>query len=199
VDEECKLIAQALKIPFVENGDGCALFSSPQGSEVVYTNKKHSVIGNIFYLIEIDKDCQLKEIVFIDCLLNLIVLIKSKKYTLKNNSVFVVINNPTAQLGSVLDGRFSFRYKYLLAYPNTIQGKIQVLKTILFLLKEQEVRVSYPGNNFIVHLNDKERIIDINVTIQRLIRDFNRLKYNISAIPFGRNIYNLKQLYGYRD
>lgn len=188
-----------LNIPIQENKDSYTLFSSEVGTEIVFKNKKHSVSGDILYVVELNKTVELKELVFVDSVLNLLSLIKSKKYSIKSNSVFIVSNNPGVTTIRAIQERFKLSYKYLIAYPRTVQGKIQTLKTILFLCGVQSVRVSNVDEALIVNINDKSKLIDPLISDNRLVRDFNILKLNIHTIPLGYNVYNLKNLYGYKD
>lgn len=199
VEEGDKKIAIMLNISIRENKDSYTLFSSEEGMEIVFRNKKHSVSGDILYVVEFNKEVELKELVFVDSILNLISLIKSKKYSIKSNSVFIVSNNPGVKNIRTIKERFKLSYKYLIAYPRTVQGKIQTLKTILFLCGVQSVRVSNVDEVLTVNINDKSKLIDPLISDNRLVRDFNILKLNIHTIPLGYNVYNLKNLYGYKD
>lgn len=199
MDEQDKAIAKLLNIPYLENKDSCTLFSSPDGIETVFSNKKHSVIGNVFYIVEMNNKVELKEVVFVDSILNLICLIKSKKYSTNSNSVFIVVNNPTPYMNRLIQTRFKMIYKYSLAYSKTVQGKIQTLKTILYLLDIKEIKVSNLDSSLIIDFDSKEKIIDINISPKRLIRDFNFSDFNFQLIPLGYNVHNLKFLYGYKD
>lgn len=148
---------------------------------------------------ELDNKVKLKEIVFVDSILNLICLLRSKKYEVKSNSVFVVSNNPNTSVRLVLRSRFDLVYKYIFAYSKTIQGKIQSLKTMLFLSDFQNVRVNVSDKFLIVDIDEKQKRVRTDVSIQRLIRDFNFSKQNFHFLSLGYNVYNLKYLYGYKD
>lgn len=199
VDDQDKKIAEILHIPYKENKEGYSLFSSAEGEEFIFNNKKHSVLGDILYIVELDNKVKLKEIVFVDSILNLICLLRSKKYEVKSNSVFVVSNNPNTSVSLVLRSRFDLVYKYIFAYSKTIQGKIQSLKTMLFLSDFQNVRVNVSDKFLIVDIDEKQKRVRTDVSIQRLIRDFNFSKQNFHFLSLGYNVYNLKYLYGYKD
>lgn len=199
MDEQDKKIAALLHIPIIENEGNYTLFSNDDGTEIVFENKKHSVNGSIFYIVNLNQKVELKELVFVDSILNLISLIRSKKYNVKNNSVFIVANNPQQSLILNIRELFNLTYKYLLAYPKTVQGKIQSLKTILFFNDISDVRVINSDNHLEVMFDRKMKLIDQNISYSRLLRDFNFQKLHIHSINFGYNVCNLKYIYGYKD
>lgn len=199
VDDQDKKIAAILKIPIQENKDSYTLFSDGNGTEIVFKNKKHLMSGNILYIVDLNRNTDLKELVFIDSILNLISLIRSKKYSIKSNTVFIICNNPQDIIIKTIKSRFKMIYNYLFAYPKTIQGKIQTVKTILLLNEAQDVKVFNQGDSLSIQFNNKLKIINSAISYSRLLRDFNFQKLHINSINLGYNVYNLKHIYGYKD
>jgi hypothetical protein len=199
VDDQDKKIAAILKIPILENKDSYTLFSDGNGTEIVFKNKKHLMSGNILYIVDLNRNTELKELVFIDSILNLISLIRSKKYSIKSNTVFIICNNPQDIIIKTIKSRFKMIYNYLFAYPKTIQGKIQTVKTILLLNEAQDVKVFNQGDSLSIQFNNKLKIINSAISYSRLLRDFNFQKLHINSINLGYNVYNLKHIYGYKD
>lgn len=199
VDDQDKKIAAILKIPIQENKDSYTLFSDGNGTEIVFKNKKHLMSGNILYIVDLNRNTELKELVFIDSILNLISLIRSKKYSIKSNTVFIICNNPQDIIIKTIKNRFKMIYNYLFAYPKTIQGKIQTVKTILLLNEAQDVKVFNQGDSLSIQFNNKLKIINSAISYSRLLRDFNFQKLHINSINLGYNVYNLKHIYGYKD
>ena len=199
VDDQDKKIAAVLKIPIQENKDSYTLFSDGNGIEIVFKNKKHLMSGNVLYIVDLNRNTDLKELVFIDSILNLISLIRSKKYSIKSNTVFIICNNPQDIIIRTIKNRFKMIYNYLFAYPKTIQGKIQTVKTILLLSEAQDVKVFNQGDTLSIQFNNKLKIINSAISYSRLMRDFNFQKLQIDSINLGYNVYNLKHIYGYKD
>ena len=110
VDDQDKKIAAVLKIPIQENKDSYTLFSDGNGIEIVFKNKKHLMSGNVLYIVDLNRNTDLKELVFIDSILNLISLIRSKKYSIKSNTVFIICNNPQDIIIRTIKNRFKMIY-----------------------------------------------------------------------------------------
>ena len=199
VEEEDKLIARTFKIPIIQNENSITLFHSEFGTETIYPNKTHSVVGNIFYQIEINNEVEFKHIIFLDSILNLICLIRSKKIKVTSNMVFIVVNNPVTELYYEIKNKFKLIFKISFVFPKTLQGKIQTIKTILYMSDFTNVNVSLENVNIIIKFADKCKSINTNVSFQRIIRDFNFSSLKFNLIPLGYNVFNLKFLYGYKD
>lgn len=199
MEEEDKIIANALNIPLQEYKSKTVLYSSEYGKEIIFGNKSHSIQGDIFYLVEVDDRVKIKRIVFVESILNMILLLKSKKIIISPNLVFVVSNNPESSLHEILNSKFKIIISYTFAFAKTIQGKIQLIKTLLFALGCNTVRIFSSENKISVFYDNNEKHVNSNTSLYLLIRYFNFKKSVFHVVSLGYNVYNLKHLYEYKD
>lgn len=199
MEEEDKIIANALNIPLQEYKSKTVLYSSEYGKEIVFENKAHSIQGDIFYLVEIDDRVKIKRIIFVESILNMILLLKSKKIIITPNLVFVVSNNPDSSLHEILHSKFEIIISYTLAFAKTIQGKIQLIKTLLFASGCNTVSIYSSESKISVFYDNKEKHVNPSTSLYLLIRYFNFKKSVFDVISLGYNVYNLKHLYDYKD
>ena len=198
MEEEDKLIAKLLNIPLDECDAKTVLYSSTKGSECVYYNKKHSVIGDILYILEMNTKVKIKNVVFVENILNMILFIKSKKIEVTPNLVVVVCNNPSKEIVNTFLNTYRYVYSYTFGFGKTVNSKIQILKMLLYLSGEKVVKVSVDNNNIHIHKVEATKSISINILIHHLIRDFQIKNIECKYISLGYNIYNINQLYEYK-
>lgn len=199
MEEEDKIIANALNIPLQERVSKTVLYSSEYGKEIIFKNKAHSIQGEIFYLVEIDSKVNIKRIIFVESILNMLLLLKSKKVVITPHLVFVVSNNPDSKLYNILNSKFEIIVSYTFAFAKTIQGKNQLIKTLLFVLGCKSVRIYSSENKISVFYDSKVKHVNSNTSLYLLIRYFNFKKLVFNVIPLGYNVYNIKHLYDYKD
>lgn len=197
MEEEDKLIAKLLNIPLDEYDTKTVLYSSNKGSECVFNNKKHSIIGDIFYIVEINAAVNIKNIVFVESILNMILFIKSKKIDITPNLVVIVCNNPSNEIINTILNTYPYILSYTFGFGKSVNSKIQILKLLLYLSGEKVVKVNVDDNNIRIEMRKSAKSISSNILIHHLIRDFQIKNIECKYISLGYNIYNINQLYEY--